>query len=430
MMIASVLVLGLAAAPAQDPPEKSGGDLFEWARQLDELDLSMRLGDFGFEFGGNLDIEAFVFGAQAPGIHMEDPLLRSGRYNRAGNQGLWAASPEALGRLNLILDTFYQDWLEGSMELRIDGTTAVGNGGGGVRFEQLWIRGKVPDRPELNFQLGKFAAPIGNFIPRSASRKNPLTTWPLVYDLPTALTTPGDGAADLRTVRDAQDIKDWYVPIWQAVYGWGFMAHGSWEALSWAVSIQSSAPATLMDTWDENFFDPKYFSGYVHVAYQLDITTVVGLSYSRGPYQKGPTLAGGPGGGVPVPDPDRYEQTLVGVDVSFAIGYLELFAEFFWSEFETAVAGDLDLLSWYVEGKYTLLPGFWVATRIAQISFSTIDDGFGPFTWDHEVIRWEFGAGYLFTDNLFAKVTVQLNFHTSGIDPDDHLVMFQFGLGF
>ena len=96
----SALLLALClAAPLQDEDDEPV-DLFRWARQLEALDLTWSWGDFAFAFGGEADLEFFAFGKEAPGVHVEDPAIRSDRYVR----GKFADSPEAVGRLQAVLD--------------------------------------------------------------------------------------------------------------------------------------------------------------------------------------------------------------------------------------------------------------------------------------------------------------------------------------
>jgi hypothetical protein len=413
-----IVALLLALAPLQDPE----GDVFEWARQLDELDLGWRWGKFQAEVSGLQDLEVFVFGDDAPGIAMEDPALRDGDYE----SDHWSDSPAVLARTALFLDMFYDDWLEASVELKFMGTTGA-DGDFAFLAEQYWIRAIAA--PELKFELGKFAAPLGNFIPRSSSRKNPLTTWPLVYDLPTSLRGPGDSDNWLRIHRDDPDVKNWIVPVWREVYGTGAMVFGAHGDLSWQLAVQNSAPGTLMEDWDAEAFDPDFFAFYVHAAWQLDMTTQVGVSFTQGPYAKQRYANGAPGM-TDVLNIEDFDQTMAGIDLAYSLGHLELFAEVYWCRFECQNIEDLELWTWYVEGKYTLLPGLWAAARVAQMSFSDITDVDGRFAWDRSVSRVELGGGYLFTDNFFVKLTGQLNYHAGGPEPDDHMLMLQVGLGF
>ena len=70
----SLALVLLLLAPSQDPEEPA--DFFEWARQVDDLDLSWTVGDFEFEVSGELDVEFFFFNDEAAGISLEEAPLR------------------------------------------------------------------------------------------------------------------------------------------------------------------------------------------------------------------------------------------------------------------------------------------------------------------------------------------------------------------
>jgi hypothetical protein len=411
-MIAALLALA-AFGPVQDDEP---ADLFDWARKLDDLDKRWSWGEFEFQLGGEAVLEFFAFGKEAPGVMVEDPALRSGRYRRSRP----ADSPEFDGRLDLVLDAFYGKWLAASVDGRIDGTTA-GQGVVGERIEQAWLRFMIPDEPAFSFEAGKFPAPIGNFIERHDPRKNPLTTWPLPYDDVTAFVGLKEGAGALTVNRDKPDFKDWYVPIWQAVYGTGAMGFGSVKDFSYAVAVMNSAPGTLPENWAFRARDFRYPSLYLHATWAPDLSTKVGGTWSRGPveHDDGPGVPPGRHAG-------EFPQTLAGVDLSFSRGSLEMWAEAYWTRFESPAVDALDLWTWYVEAKYTFLPGLFGAVRLAQIYFG---DAQGH-QWDRDLTRFEVGGGYFFTRNLFVKSTVQVNVTTGGRDPADNLLMIQLGLTF
>jgi hypothetical protein len=415
---------------AQDQEEPF--DPFRWARTLDDLDLSWQWGEFAFQPRVAVTIEAFFFGDEAPGVTVEDPAVRDGEYERDEE----ADSPEFNRRLQVFLDGSFRSWLEWSIEGRLDGTTSVG-GHLGARIEQWWARLKVPDEPALNFQLGKFAAPVGNFIPRHAPSKNPLTTWPLAYDHLTALTSLADDVTAIEINRDAPDIKDWYVPIWQGIYGVGVMGHGTLGPASWNAALMNSAPATLPEEWDDEIGDPDFLNLYLRLLVAVDAATRVGASWTRGPYEHGDAkgaAAGpgpGPGSGGGFGSAEHSYQTLFGVDASWAGGKWELFSEICWTRLEAPALDDLELWTWYVEGKVAITPAIFGAARLAQMFFGETGDATtSSFQWDRDVSRVEFGGGYQFTPNLFAKVTAQLNYHRGGREPNDPMLMMQVGLGF
>jgi hypothetical protein len=330
-------------------------------------------------------------------------------------------------RLTVVIDGSFQDWLSYNVEGRVDhGAPAEKHEAVGARLEQYWVRGSIPQSALFNLQLGKFSAPVGNFIPRSMPRKNPLTTFPLVYDQVTTFMKKTDTMATLLTRRDRPRVKDWRVPIYREVYGVGGMIFGSWDKLTYSFALLNSAPATWAFDWPLHAGDFRHPNYYLHAGYALDPRLSIGASASRGPYDRGDANS------IPAGrDTGDFPQTLAGVDLHYALGALDVFAEAFWTQFKTPFVDDVDLWSWYVEGKYTFLPGLFGALRFAQMVVGDARDLAGVrHQWDRNLYRFEFGGGYFFTRNFFAKATMQLNYTSGGREPNDHLFMLQLGLGF
>jgi hypothetical protein len=121
----------------------------------------------------------------------------------------------------------------------------------------------------------------------------------------------------------------------------------------------------------------------------------------------------------------------VGIDFEFSMGQFDLFAEIYGTRFETAKTDDLNLLVYYLEAKYTFLPGFFGAVRLGQARFGRIDDSLGESRrWGRDLTRYELGLGYFFTRNLFLKTTLQINETFGGNEPDDNMGMAQLVLTF
>jgi len=414
-----IALLVAACLTVQDEPT----DLFDWARKLDDLDLSVTWGDFTAELSGELDLELLVFGKEAPGISLEDAPLRSNHYKRTRQED----GPEGVERLTVAIDGAFQEWLNWRVEGRVDhGAPAEEGEAVGARLEQYWWRFSIPDVSLVHLQLGKFAAPIGNFIPRSIPQKNPLTTWPIVYDQVTTFMKKTDTVATLLARRDRSAIKDWRVPIYREVYGTGGMLFGTWEKLSWWFAVTNSAPAEWVFQWPYHagdFRDPVY---YGRASYAIDPRVTVGASVSRGPYDRRDA------GGIPAGrDTGDFPQTIAGIDVHYQFGHLNVYAEAYWNRFKTPNTGPLDLWCWYVEGKYSFLPGLFGAARFGQYVYGEVDDAGGVARpWGRNLNRAELGGGYFFTQNLFVKGTLQLNYTSGGREPNDHMFMMQLGLTF
>lgn len=403
--------------------QDEGADPFDWARALENLDLSVGWGDFTAELHGDLDLELLVFGRESPGVSLEDPVLRADHYDRTSLPD----SPQGVQRFSLTLEGGYQNWLSYSVEGRVDhGAPAEESEAVGVRLEQYWLRTSVPSSSLLSLQLGKFAAPIGNFIPRSLPSKNPFTTFPLMYDQVTTFMSKTDTPATILARKNRPAVKDWRVPIYREDYAVGGMISGTWEKLSYAYALMNSAPSTWPFQWPLYEGDFRHPNNYLHLSYALDPSLSLGASASRGPYDRQDAPGIPPGR-----DTADYPQTLAGVDVHYAIGMLDVFAEAYWSQYKAPLVDNLDLWAWYVEGKYTFIPGLFTAVRIAQMTFGNIQDAAGvSHPWDRTLYRWEWGGGYFFTRNFFLKLTLQFDRKSGGPEPNEHLYMLQMGLSF
>ena len=165
---------------------------FDWARDLEEADLSVTWGPLTMEFGGELDLELYVYEDEAPGVSVEDAALRSDHYKRPGQ----ADSAEGGGRLKLTIDGALGERITWFFEGRIDHGAPFDEGEAvGARVEQAWAQAALVEDAALDLRLGKFAPPLGNFLPRHQPRQNPLVTFPLPYDQITTFMKPTDTAA-------------------------------------------------------------------------------------------------------------------------------------------------------------------------------------------------------------------------------------------
>jgi hypothetical protein len=75
---------------------------------------------------------------------------------------------------------------------------------------------------------------------------------------------------------------------------------------------------------------------------------------------------------------------------------------------ETPYVGDLDVHGGYVELKYSLPIGAFVAGRWDALRFGSVADSTGARRpWDRNITRIEGGAGYRFNRDAVAKLVVQ-----------------------
>lgn len=307
-----------------------------------------------------------------------------------------------------------------------------------MRIDELFVRYTFHQGEDssADVQVGKFATPLGNFVPRHDSMKNPFVRAPIAYD---HVTTIGDNAIGPKTPlpsnqalinrRDIDDLKDrWVTPIWGPVYHHGIMVFGALGKFDARVAWVNAAPSERPLEWDKQRldFDVYNFSG--RIGWNPFIGLRAGLNFSHGPYLSERVEDVGT-------DQDRFDQTLLGLDLEYSIGHLQLFAEIWWSRWEVPnVTDDPVAITWYIEGRYKLsgiLPGLYVCARVGQIFASEIDrPSGGDATWERTSWRAELGAGWFFYVNLLLKAQYEVN-HTNGPnDPRDNMASFSLSLSF
>lgn len=133
---------------------------------------------------------------------------------------------------------------------------------------------------------------------------------------------------------------------------------------------------------------------------------------SRGPYLDGSLADTLRSFGA---DVEAFRQQAVGFDTEVGYRHLKVVAEAVLNRWQVpgirggkAEAWNLDATGWYVEGKYTVSPGLYVAIRYGRMDFSEVDDGNGnQLSWDDPIQRWEYGFGYSFRDGVIGKVIRQ-----------------------
>ena len=75
------------------------------------------------------------------------------------------------------------------------------------------------------------------------------------------------------------------------------------------------------------------------------------------------------------------------------------------SRFEVPNVGHADTLAYFIETKYKLTSGFYLALRWNHQLFDKIQDGAGgEKAWDRNMFRTDFSLGYRITKHLQAKL--------------------------
>ena len=377
---------------------------------------------FQLQLSGLVDVETYFLEQPAPGlIYTPSEFL----FNP---------------RLTLYLDASVGSHFYVFIQARVDRGFDPTNEDAEARADEYFLRYTPLDNSRINFQIGKFATVVGNWVQRHDSWQNPFINAPLPYENVTAVW---DSAAP----GNVNDFLYWgHVPseeygpysgdgysdkylrlplIWGPSYATGFAITGTIDKFEYAAEIKNAALASRPGDWDltERNFDNPTFSG--RFGFHPDAMWHFGISASGGPYLDSvaePTLPRGR-------DIGDYRELVLGQDVSFAWHHLQLWAEFFETRFEIPRIGNADVFAYYLEAKYKITPQLFGALRWNQELFSSVraEDGerrpWGPETW-----RVDAALGYRFTDYLQGKI--QYSYTDAEFEKGNNLVAIQLTLKF
>lgn len=308
-------------------------------------------------------------------------------------------------RATFFLEGMLGSHLYGLLQARVDRGVDPGIKQSDARLDEYFLRYTPFEKPIVSLQAGKFATIVGNWIQRHDSWENPFITPPLVYE---NFTRVADGAAPkskqgflmYRTTEN--DIKTAWLPvIWGFAYTTGAAVMGQAGDFDYAFSVKNASISSRPAVWkgsQQQWTDPTYSA---RLGWRPSTAWNLGVSGSLGTYLKKSAASTLP----PGKEIGDYLQVTVGQDWSYAYRKLQLWGEFFWSQFEIPFVGQANTFSYYVEGKYKLTPAIFVALRWNQQLFGDIEDGNGgKKAWDRDIFRTDLSLGYRITRYLQAKL--------------------------
>ena len=91
----------------------------------------------------------------------------------------------------------------------------------------------------------------------------------------------------------------------------------------------------------------------------------------------------------------------------------------------TRIEEPLDALGTFVEARYKLGPGLYVASRVERLSMTPIGSSLGYLDWDAEVTRVELGVGYSPRRHVLLKSAWQHNRRDGGRVQESDLLSAQ-----
>ena len=330
-------------------------------------------------------------------------------------------------RLSLFLDAQVGPHVYLFVQSRVDRGFDPSEKAAQVRVDEYAVRVTPWDDVRLDFQAGKFATVIGNWVPRHLSWDNPFVTAPLPYENLTA-------ASDLAAPGSARQFvarylyADQNLPlIWGPSYATGASVAGKLGEFEYAVEIKNSELASRPESWDTTQigFDHPAVNG--RLGFRPNEMWNFGLSAGHGPYLRPEAAATlPPGRGI-----GDYCEVLLGQDVSFAWHHLQLWAEFYQTRFEIPRLGDADTFAYFVEAKYKFTPQFFASMRWNQQLYATVSDGTGGnLKWGNDICRIDTALAYRFTAHTQVKVQYSLQDGNARSSELVHILATQFTLRF
>ncbi|MES2475552.1 MAG: hypothetical protein V4640_07210 [Verrucomicrobiota bacterium] len=287
--------------------------------------------------------------------------------------------------------------------------------GGEVRLDEIIVRWRVFDDARLNFQFGKFPTAFGAWSGQHDFFDDPFLSAPLPYsqiigintrnpsaNTPAAIAARHQGSAPAFSTLSKDQ---WASVIWGPDYASGASAFGATEFLDYALEIKNSALSAHPDSWGGTDFSDPTLTG--RFGFRPDAAWAFGLSASRGPWMEE---------NAPGIERDDFMQNTLGLDARWAHHNLIVSGEAVLSEFETPAAGDLRTAAWYLQARWKVSPGFWLASRFGRI---TANESNGV-PWQPDVWRAEIGTGWRLTSDLLIKAGY--SYTTGDDDAGNHLV--------
>ena len=373
-------------------------DRLDHALTVTALDNNLRA-----RLSGTLDLEVYHFEQPPPG-------LIDSKIDNLFNP-----------RLSLFVDAQYGSQIYFFAQSRLDRGFDPSDNGAQLRLDEYALRITPWEDGRLNFQVGKFATVVGNWVARHLSWENPFVDAPLVYGNVTAVSDKSAPASSSDFARrfEASSKYEFNPVIWGPNYASGVSVSGRLGQFDYAAEMKNSPLMSRPESWSvtEVGFDNPAFNA--RIGFRPDEALNFGLSAGEGAYFRQEAEQTLPHRR----DLDDYREIVLGQDVSFALHHLQIWAEFYEARFEVPRVGDADTFAYYLEAKYKLTPQLFGAIRWNQELFGDVNLPFGgAVPWSEDLARIDFAAGYRFTSHTQLKLQYSYQHETTGPGNDNHLV--------
>jgi hypothetical protein len=394
----------------------------------------------------SIRVAAIALSLAAPAAWAGEPTVFFDGRLRLGGEISGTISPEDEGyfnytdyetstlqlfRIDLMAEARLARWSALLFEGRMDNL-------GDPRVYALYLRVRPWESRDIDLQAGMVPPVFGAFPRRRYAADNPLPSLPLAYQY---LTTVREDAIP----RNAEQIvaqrgRGWLVrytvgntvaapgrPLMNAErWDTGIQLRAGIRPLSLAVAV-TQGTLSHPEVEDEN--GGKQLSA--RLAWTPAPGFVAGVSGSTGAFVADSVLEGLPSG-----TSDTWRQNALGVDLEWSAGHWIVRGEAVFSRWEmppvdaTLIQDPLDALGGYVEARYKLAPGIYLAARAEHLRMSELPTLLGPSEWDAHVTRFEIGAGWSPVRRVILKGSWQHNSRDGGRVLESDLVAGQVLLWF
>jgi hypothetical protein len=378
-----------------------------------------RAGEPTVFFGGRLRIGGEISGTIAP----ED----EGFFNYTD----YETSTLQLFRVDLLAEARLARWASLLFEGRMDNLADP-------RVYALFLRVRPWESREFDVQAGLVPPVFGAFPRRRYALDNPLPSLPLAYQY---LTTVRDDALPASAEQlVGQRGRGWLVryPIGNTANGPGLPLVNAerWDAgielragvrpLSLAVAV-TQGTLSHPEVEDEN--GGKQLSA--RLAWTPAPSFVAGVSVATGAFVADSALAA-----LPYDEHGTWRQQAFGVDLEWSAGPWIVRGEAVFTRWHlpavdaTLIEDPLGAGGAFLEARFKLLPGIYLAGRAEHLRMSELATSLGAREWDAHVTRFELGAGWSPVRRVLLKGSWQHNSRDGGRVRESDLVSGQVLLWF
>lgn len=268
-----------------------------------------------------------------------------------------------------------------------------------------------PQFAPVEIQAGLIPFGVGLYPDRCYPEQNPLIAAPLLYQHHTLLRrgvllpSTIDSVLSLRRAQGGQQSLGGATAGLPVVdeewWDTGVMVRGGYTGIEYSVGVTNGTVSNPRGVENNG---GKQVLG--RLSAHLGPTLAVGSSYAIGSYLDRAVTGSLPAG----TSLESYHQYLVAGDVEFQLGHLESGAEIMHSTWDVTTAGlhSVACTGGYVQTRYVLSPGLFIAARAETMRFSTITGSDGMATpWDVNLDRIEGGGGYYLSRDALVKLDYQ-----------------------